>query len=126
MGLQSELYPRALHLLRELAGGGLLQVPSTYKELTSPETGPDIRHYVRSTGVRSEDRIKLFKLAWDLVGSEFGGRHHQYEMFYAGAPYIAKGYSYRNYRYEEVLELVDAFLEGYGLDHDGEENKGHR
>ena len=40
MGLQSELYPRALHLLRELAGGGLLQVPSTYKELISPETVP--------------------------------------------------------------------------------------
>src|SRR4030095_9772598 len=116
MGLQSELYPRALHLLRELAGGGLLQVPSTYKELISPETGPDIKRYVRSTGVPSEERIKLFKLAWDLVGSEFGGRHHQYEMFYAGAPYVAKGYSYRNYRYEEALELVDAFLEGYGLD----------
>ena len=51
MGLQAELYPRALHMLRELAGGGLLQVPSTYKELTSPETGPEIKRYLRSPGV---------------------------------------------------------------------------
>jgi len=116
MGLQAEVYPRALHLLRELAGGGVLQVPSSVDELTNPETRPDMLRYVRSTGVPSEERIKLFRLAWDLVGSEFGGRHHQYEMFYAGAPYVAKGYAFRNYGYEEALTLVDAFLDGYGVD----------
>ena len=116
MGLQAEVYPRALHLLRELAGGGVLQVPSSVDELMNPETRPDILRYVRSTGVPSEERIKLFRLAWDLVGSEFGGRHHQYEMFYAGAPYVAKGYAFRNYGYEEALTLVDAFLDGYGVD----------
>jgi 4-hydroxyphenylacetate 3-monooxygenase len=116
MGMQAEIYPRALHLLRELAGGGVLQVPSSVDELTNPATRPDIERYVRSTGVPSEERIKLFRLAWDLVGSEFGGRHHQYEMFYAGAPYVAKGYAFRNYGYEEALTLVDSFLEGYGVD----------
>jgi len=116
MGLQSELYPRALHLLRELAGGGLIQVPSTYKELVNPETATDINRYIRSTGVPSEERIKLFKLAWDLVGSEFAGRHHQYEMFYAGAPHVSKGYSFRHYRYEEAVELVETFLQSYNLD----------
>ncbi|HLH26000.1 MAG TPA: 4-hydroxyphenylacetate 3-hydroxylase N-terminal domain-containing protein [Chloroflexota bacterium] len=116
MGLQAELYPRALHLLRELAGGGVIQVPSSYKELLAPETAPDVRRYVRSPGVPAEERIKLYKLAWDMVGTEFAGRHEQYEMFYAGAPYVAKGYAYRNYRYEEAVALVDAFLESYGLD----------
>ncbi|HEY3110391.1 MAG TPA: 4-hydroxyphenylacetate 3-hydroxylase N-terminal domain-containing protein [Chloroflexota bacterium] len=116
MGLQAELYPRAVQLLRELAGGGVIQVPSSYKELVEPETRDDVRRYVRSTGVPSEERVKLFKLAWDLVGSEFGGRHSQYEMFYAGAPYVAKGYAYRNYGYDEPLGLVDAFLAGYGLE----------
>jgi 4-hydroxyphenylacetate 3-monooxygenase len=116
MGLQAELFPRAIHLLRELAGGGVLQVPSSVEELTNPETRPDIERYVRSTGVPSEERIKLFRLAWDLVGTEFAGRHLQYEMFYAGAPYVAKGYAFRNYGYEEALTLVDAFLAGYGVD----------
>jgi 4-hydroxyphenylacetate 3-monooxygenase len=115
MGLQAELYPRALHLLRQLAGGGLLQVPDSSAALVAPETAADIRRYVRSPGVPSEERIKLLKLAWDLVGSEFGGRHHQYEMFYAGAPYVSKGYAYRNYGYEEAVALVDAFLATYGV-----------
>jgi 4-hydroxyphenylacetate 3-monooxygenase len=115
-GMQAELYPRALHILRELAGGGVIQVPSSYKELLAPETAPDVRRYVRSPGVPAEERIKLYKLAWDMVGTEFAGRHEQYEMFYAGAPYVAKAYAYRNYRYDEAVQLVDAFLATYGLE----------
>ncbi|MGH2350252.1 MAG: 4-hydroxyphenylacetate 3-hydroxylase family protein, partial [Chloroflexota bacterium] len=111
MGLQAQLYPRALHVLRQLAGGGVIQVPDSYRELISAETAPDVTRYVRSAGVPSEERIKLFKLAWDLVGSEFAGRHLQYEMFYAGAPHIAKGYAFRNYRYEEAVACVDDFLQ---------------
>lgn len=116
MGLQAELYPRALHLLRELVGGGVLQVPSSYKEMVNPETEADMQRYLKAAGVEARERVKLFRLAWDMIGSEFGGRHHQYEMFYAGAPYVAKGYAFRNYRYEEALELVDAFLQSYDLE----------
>ena len=29
-------------------------------------------------------RVKLMKLMWDAVGSEFGGRHELYERNYAG------------------------------------------
>lgn len=116
MGLQAETYPRALSLLRELAGGGVIQVPSSYKELVNDETRPDMERYVQSPGTPSVERVKLFKLAWDVVGSEFGGRHHQYEMFYAGAPFVAKGYAYRNYGYDEVVEDVNEFLDSYDLD----------
>ncbi|MCZ7646830.1 MAG: 4-hydroxyphenylacetate 3-hydroxylase [Planctomycetota bacterium] len=115
MGLQSELYPRALQTLRDLCGGGCLQVPSSAAELTHPETAADLQRYVRSPGVSAEERIKLFKLAWDLVGTEFGGRHLQYEMFYAGAPFVAKNYAYRNYGYEEAVAQVDACLASYDL-----------
>jgi 4-hydroxyphenylacetate 3-monooxygenase len=118
MGLQAEFYPRVLSILREFAGGGVIQVPSSYRELVSPETRPDIDRYVRSPGVAAEERIKLLRLVWDLVGTEFGGRHQQYEMFYAGAPFVAKGYAFRNYRYEEAVALVDDFLQTYGLEDD--------
>ena len=116
MGLQAELYPRVLHIMRDLVGAGVLQVPSSSLELTNPETRKDMDDYIRSPGVSSEDRIKLFKLAWDVIGSEFAGRHHQYEMFYAGAPFVAKNYSFRNFGYEEALKSVDDFLGEYGLD----------
>jgi 4-hydroxyphenylacetate 3-monooxygenase len=116
MGLQAELYPRTLHMLRDLTGGGVLQVPASYKDMLNPEIADDIRRYIRAAGVPSDERIKLYRLAWDVIGSEFAGRHHQYEMFYAGAPYLAKSYCYRNYGYGEAVGLVDGFLSAYGLD----------
>ncbi|QBJ97483.1 4-hydroxyphenylacetate 3-hydroxylase [Rhodococcus sp. ABRD24] len=117
MGLQSETYPRVLAILRDLVGGGVLQLPSSVHDMTSPLTSRDITHYVQSPGVASEERIKLFKLAWDIIGSEFAGRHQQYEMFYAGAPFVVKGaYTYRNYGYEESLQLVEDFLSSYKLE----------
>ena len=116
MALQAETYPRAIQTLRTLAGGGVLQMPSSYRDLVDPETAPDIERYVRSGDETAEERIKLFRLAWDLVGSEFGGRHQQYEMFYAGAPFVAKGYSYRNYGLDEAVELVDRFMATYDLE----------
>ena len=115
MGLQAELYPRAIQILRELAGGGVVQVPSSVQDLLAAETQGDLRKYIRAAGLSAEERIKLFKLAWDIVGTEFGGRHQQYEMFYAGAPHVAKGYAYRNYGYDEAVERVNAFLSGYSI-----------
>jgi 4-hydroxyphenylacetate 3-monooxygenase len=114
MALQAETYPRVLSILRELAGGGVLQVPSGVADLLNRRTRADIDRYIRSPGVTAEERIKLFRLAWDITGSEFGGRHHQYEMFYAGAPFVARGYAYRNFGYQEAVAEVDAFLASYG------------
>jgi len=116
MGLQAELYPRVLAILRDLVGGGVLQVPSSIADMTNPEERADIDRYVHSPHAEAEERVKLFKLAWDAVGSEFAGRHHQYELFYAGAPFVVKGYAFRNYGFDGPLADVDAFLSSYGLE----------
>ncbi|CCH32822.1 4-hydroxyphenylacetate 3-hydroxylase N-terminal domain-containing protein [Actinosynnema sp. NPDC047251] len=116
MGLQAELYPRVLAILRELVGGGVLQVPSSMADLVGPETRPIIDRYVHSPGVPAVERVKLFKLVWDAIGSEFAGRHHQYEMFYAGAPFVAKGHAYRNYDFDTAVAEVDSFLGSYGTE----------
>ena len=114
MGLQAELYPRVLALIRELAGAGVLQVPSSYKDFYGPAAA-DISRQFGTASVSAEERIKFFKLVWDAIGSEFASRHLQYEMFYAGAPFVAKGYAFRNYDFDESLALVDRVLEGYTL-----------
>lgn len=116
MGLQAELYPRALAILRDLAGGGVLQLPSSVADMRNPETRADIDYYIQSPNAPAAERVKLFKLAWDAVGSEFGGRHHQYEMFYAGAPFVVKGYAFRNYGFDEPLSEVDDFLASYDVE----------
>jgi 4-hydroxyphenylacetate 3-monooxygenase len=117
MGLQSETYPRVIGIVRDLVGGGVLQLPASVADLTSEVTGADVRHYIQSPGVPSEERIKLFKLAWDMIGSEFAGRHQQYEMFYAGAPFVVRGvYAFRNFGYAGALAEVEEFLAGYGVE----------
>ena len=117
MGLQSETYPRVVGILRDLVGGGVLQLPASVRDLTSELTSGDVAHYVRSPGVESVERVKLFKLAWDVIGSEFAGRHQQYEMFYAGAPFVVRGvYAFRNFGYDAAVGEVEDFLAGYSVE----------
>jgi 4-hydroxyphenylacetate 3-monooxygenase len=115
MGLQAELYPRVLHIVRELSGAGVIGTPSSYLDLTSSETEPDLTQYLAESTEDLETRTKLFKLVWDAIGSEFAGRHHQYEMFYAGAPFVARGYAQRNYGMQEPKELAQRFLDSYSI-----------
>ena len=67
----------------------------------------------RSAVAAPEDRVRFLKLAWDAVGSEFGSRHTQYEMFYAGAPFVTCGHSFRTYDWPAADALVQRILEGY-------------
>ena len=62
-----------------------------------------------------EDRVKLLKLAWDAVGSEFAGRHDQYEKFYAGAPFIVKQRFLWNFDFETPDRLINKALSGYDM-----------
>ena len=100
MVMQSRIYPEILELLRELSGGGMIQLPSNVADFETPEAGDDIRRYVQSPDFPAEERVKLLKLAWDAIGSEFAGRHAQYEKFYAGAPFIVKTRFLWNYDFE--------------------------
>jgi 4-hydroxyphenylacetate 3-monooxygenase len=115
MTLQPSMYNNILQMVRELAGGGLIQLPSSYKDFLSDVTGSDIRKYIQSPGVAAEERVQLYKLAWDIIGSEFAGRHMQYEMFYGGPPFVVKGQAYRYYDFKEADHLVDQCLSGYSL-----------
>jgi 4-hydroxyphenylacetate 3-monooxygenase len=115
MGLQSEIYPRVLHILRELSGAGVIGTASSFRDLVSEETADDMVRFLAESSDDLERRTKLFKLAWDAIGSEFAGRHHQYEMFYAGAPFIARGYAQRNYGFDEPKALAQRFLDTYAL-----------
>lgn len=106
MSRQAELYPRALHLLRELTSSQVIDLPSSVAAIDHP----DLVDHASSPGVDAEERIKLYRLAWDLLGTEFAGRHHQYEMFYAGAPGVAKAHARRTWRLEEAEALLDRTL----------------
>ena len=110
MALQSEINPRMIDIIRELTGAAMITLPSSVKDLESPETAPDIERYMTAGNSSARDRIKLMRLAWDFVGSEFGNRHQQYEKFYGGASFIVKQNMLRSYDMKRAVGLVDAAL----------------
>ena len=113
--LTQQLYPKVMATLRDLAGGGMIMLPSSVADFTNPELREMISIPQQSPVRNSEDRVKIFKLAWDAVGSEFASRHTQYEMFYAGATFVTKNHSYRTYDWDESKALVDQILNNYSL-----------
>ncbi len=78
-------YPRIREIIMQDLGSGLIYLPSSYADFQSPEVRPYLDRYVRgSNGYDSVERVKLMKLIWDSIGSEFGGRHELYERNYSG------------------------------------------
>jgi len=108
-------YPEVAEAIRTLAGGGLIMVPSSYADFETPETNAIIHKTQRSPLVDPTERVKLMKLAWDAVGSEFGSRHLQYEMFYSGPTFVTRGNSFRFFDWDGVKGFVDEFMGSYSL-----------
>ena len=111
-----DLYPRLINLIRDLAGGSLIMLPSSFRDWANPDIAPILRRVQRSPNFNSEDKVKLLKAAWDAIGSEFGSRHTQYEMFYAGARFVTAGHSYRTFDWGAARGMVDHLLSTYHLE----------
>ncbi len=61
-------------------------------------------------GVSAEERIALFKLAWDATGEAFAQRMAQYVRFYSGDPTRLTAGFYAQYDKAPLLELVERAL----------------
>jgi 4-hydroxyphenylacetate 3-monooxygenase len=83
--LAPTVYPRIKQLIEEVVASGLIYMNSSSVDFQVPELRPYLDKYLRgSNGYDAEQRMKLMKLLWDAIGSEFGGRHELYERNYAG------------------------------------------
>jgi len=111
--LTQQLYPKIVTTLRDLAGGGMIMLPSSEADFLNPEMAALIGKTQQSPAASAEEKVKFYKLAWDAVGSEFASRHTQYEMFYAGATFVTKGHAYRTYDWAAATGLLDSVLAGY-------------
>jgi 4-hydroxyphenylacetate 3-monooxygenase len=113
--LTQELYPQLINLLRELAGGALIMLPSSARDFENPELRAIIEKTQRSSSMSPERKVKFLKAAWDAIGSEFGSRHTQYEMFYAGARFVTTGHSFRSFDWDGATAMVEQLLSTYDL-----------
>jgi 4-hydroxyphenylacetate 3-monooxygenase len=110
-----ELYPQMINAIRELAGGAFIMLPSSYRDWGNSAIEPLIRKTQRSSALDPEQKVKFLKAAWDAIGSEFGSRHVQYEMFYAGAQFVTAGHSFRTYGWDGAELLVQNLLASFAL-----------
>ena len=110
MALQSELNGRMLEIIRELAGSAFITLPSSEADFANPEIAADLERYMRSATSDAKTRIKLMRLIWDFLGTEFGSRHAQYEKFYGGASFLVKQNVFRNFDWKRATGLVDRAL----------------
>jgi 4-hydroxyphenylacetate 3-monooxygenase len=114
--MAQQTYSKVINTLRDLAGGGMIMLPSSVHDFENPQIASLIRKTQQSPVASADQRVKFFKLAWDAVGSEFASRHTQYEMFYAGASFVVKNHSARTYDWTEATSMVDDMLASYRLE----------
>ena len=108
--LTQELYPQFVLAIRDLAGGGVIMLPSSERDMTSPHTQSLVEATQISSVAEPLERVRLFKLAWDALGSEYASRHMQYEMFYGGASYVNHAHMFRTFDWRQAQRLLDDAL----------------
>jgi 4-hydroxyphenylacetate 3-monooxygenase len=113
--LTQDLYPKIINTIRELAGGSMIMLPSSVRDFDDPMLTKIIRTTQRAANMEPEEKVKFLKAAWDAVGSEFGSRHTQYEMFYAGARFVTAGHSFRTYDWDSATGMIDYLMNSYDL-----------
>ena len=100
--------PRCNELLQLIGGGGFMATPSR-ADMEGP-LREQIELYFQAAGADAMRRVKLFRLAWDFLGSELGGRGELYERFYLSDSWrmTALAYTIADKSFPE--SLVEQFL----------------
>lgn len=79
------VYPRLKEIVENVLASALIYLPSHSSDFKVPEIRQYLDTFVRgSNNYTAVDRVKLMKLMWDAMGTEFGGRHELYERNYFG------------------------------------------
>lgn len=106
-------YTHFVDELRQLCGGGVFQMPANISVMKDSQLARQFETYWQTPQADAVTRMKLFKLAWDMVGSEFAGRHQQYEKFYAGASFIVRNHSFRETDWAAFNRIVENLMASY-------------
>ena len=101
--------PHCNELISLIGGGGFMCTPSR-ADLDGPIRDL-IDTYYQAGGAEAERRIALFRLAWDYIGSDLGGRGQLYERFYLSDSWRMTALAYKLADKTFPESLVEQFLE---------------
>ncbi len=107
--LYPQLYPRMVEIIQLLSASGLMMIP-TQADRKGP-MGAHIDKYLQASGATAAERIKLYRLAWDMTLSGFGARQNLYEKFFFGDPVRTQCALYESYDKAPYARRVKGFLE---------------
>jgi 4-hydroxyphenylacetate 3-monooxygenase len=111
-----ENHSTLIDTLRELMGGGQFQFPASIDILDDPGLGDLFATFWIAGQQSALDRMKLFKLAWDLVGSEHASRATSYEKFFVGPAFAVRNYNFINAPWDELHQIAEDFMATYGYE----------
>lgn len=109
--LGTSYYSRAISILKEIGAGGFTQLPSTLIERFEDEAlQKQLETYYVGAASSAKQKTALFRIGWELVGSELGSRHDLYERFYTGDPFRIQSLFFENYDKLQLDDYLDTFL----------------
>jgi 4-hydroxyphenylacetate 3-monooxygenase len=119
--LGPESYVQVRHQIEKTVASSLIYLNAHARDFKVPELRKYLDLYVRgSGGVSAVERVKLMKLLWDAVGSEFGGRHELYEVNYSGSHEEIRRFALlgalASGQYERWKSFADSCMAEYDLD----------
>lgn len=102
--------PRVNDIITLLGSHNLLATP-TWTMMRNPDLRPYIDKYLQGAkGLDAERRVRLFRLAWDYVGSGLAARVDLYERFYLTSAQRNQIRSQQLAPRERAMRLVERFL----------------
>ena len=104
-----KLYPRFTEIIQIIGASGMITIPTENAFHSSIRS--DLDQYLQGATKSAEDRVKIFRLAWDLTMSSFGMRGMQYERYFFGDPIRIASILYDEYPKEPYVKAVKEFLQ---------------
>jgi 4-hydroxyphenylacetate 3-monooxygenase len=114
------IYPRVRELFQQDLASALIYANSNAVDFDATDIRQYVDQYIRgSNGKSAEERVKVLKLIWDAMGSEFGSRHELYERNYSGSYEGVRLDAYRaatlSGQAAGFMEFVDQCLSEYDI-----------
>ena len=103
------MYPRMAEILHFLGSSSLMALP-TEADLNGP-LAPEIHQYLDTDTATAEERVRLFRLAWDTCCSSFAARQVLYERYFGGDALRNATVLYSQYDKQPATDWVQQFLD---------------
>lgn len=106
--LYPRMYPRMVEIIQMLGSSSLMALPSSAD--FDADIAPALERYLATDTATARERVRLFRLAWDVACSAFGSRQALYERFFFGDPVRMASALYSIYDKAPLMERVKEFL----------------